>query len=76
MTTVWMKLIQAVYNIPKYVYEKRYSVWLSHYREELLYRMSQEEKLIFWEVIVSVILSKNVYMYMWPIPTIFRDRAI
>jgi hypothetical protein len=25
---------------------------------------SQEEKSIFWEVIVSVILSKNVYMNM------------
>jgi len=31
---------------------------------------------IFWEVIVSVILSKKVYMYMCPIPNDFRDRAI
>ena len=29
---------------------------------------------IFWEVIVSVILSKNVYMNMCPIPDGFRDR--
>jgi hypothetical protein len=28
----------------------------------------QEERSIFWEVIVSVILSKNVYMNMCPIP--------
>jgi hypothetical protein len=29
-----------------------------------IYRISQKEKLIFWEVIVSVILSKNAYMNM------------
>jgi len=31
---------------------------------------------MFWEVIVSVILSKNVYMNMCPIPNSFRDIAI
>ena len=36
----------------------------------------QEERSIFWEVIVSVILSKNVYMNMCPITNGFRDRAI
>jgi hypothetical protein len=41
-----------------------------------LYRMSQEERSIFWEVIVLVILSKKLYMYMCPIPNGFRDRAI
>jgi len=29
-----------------------------------LYRVSQEEMSIFWEVIVLVILSKRVYMYV------------
>jgi hypothetical protein len=38
--------------------------------------VSQEERSIFWELIVSVILSKKVYMYMCPIPNDFRDRAI
>ena len=38
--------------------------------------MPQEERSIFWEVIVSVILSKNVDMNMCPIPNGFRDRAI
>ena len=38
--------------------------------------MSQEERSVFWEFIVSVILSKNVYMNMCPIPNGFRDRAI
>jgi hypothetical protein len=38
--------------------------------------MSQEETSIFWEVTVSAILSKKVYMYMWPIPNCFQDRAI
>ena len=37
---------------------------------------SQEERSIFWEVIVSIILSKNVSMNMCPIPNGFRDRAI
>jgi hypothetical protein len=41
-----------------------------------IYTMSQEEMSIFWEVIVSVILSKRVYMYMCPIPNGLRDRAI
>jgi len=41
-----------------------------------LYRVSQEERSIFWEVIVSAILSKNVFMNMCPIPNGFRDRAI
>jgi hypothetical protein len=35
----------------------------------------QEEKSIFWEVIVSVILSTNVYMYVCLIPNGFRDRV-
>jgi hypothetical protein len=42
----------------------------------MLYRMSQEEREKFWEVIVSVILSKKVYMYMCPIPNCFRDTDI
>ena len=41
-----------------------------------IYRVSQEERSIFWEVIVSVILSKKPYMNMCPIPNVFRDRAI
>jgi hypothetical protein len=41
-----------------------------------LYRMSQEERPIFWKVIVFVILSKKLYMYMCPVPNGFRDRAI
>jgi hypothetical protein len=40
------------------------------------YRVSQEERSIFWDVIVSAILSKIVYIYMCPIPKGFRDRAI
>jgi len=32
-------------------------------RKWILYRVSQEEMSIFWEVIVSVILSKKVYIY-------------
>jgi hypothetical protein len=42
----------------------------------VVYKVSQEERSIFWEVIVSVIRSKKVQMYMCPIPNGFRDRAI
>jgi hypothetical protein len=42
----------------------------------ILYRVSQEERTILWEVIVSVILSKKLYMNLCPIPNGFRDRAI
>jgi hypothetical protein len=38
--------------------------------------MSQDERSIFWEVTVSVIVSTKVYMYMCPLPDGFRDRAI
>ena len=39
-------------------------------------QVSQEKRSIFWEVIVSVILSEKLYMNMSPIPNGFRDRAI
>jgi hypothetical protein len=42
----------------------------------LIYRMSQEERSIFWEIIVLVILWKKVCMYMCHIPNRFQDRAI
>jgi hypothetical protein len=38
--------------------------------------LSQEEMSMFWEVTVSVILNKKVYMYTCPIPNGFRDRDI
>jgi hypothetical protein len=38
--------------------------------------MPQEERSIFWEAIVSIILSKKVYVCMCPIPNGFKDRAI
>jgi hypothetical protein len=41
-----------------------------------VYRVSQEEISIFLEVILSVILSKSVYIHMCPIPNGFRDRAV
>jgi hypothetical protein len=41
-----------------------------------IYRLSQEERSIFWEVILSVILSKHVDMYLCLILNGFRDRAI
>jgi hypothetical protein len=38
--------------------------------------MPQSEMSIFWEVRVSVTLSKKMYMYMCPIANGFRDRGI
>jgi hypothetical protein len=55
----------------------RYSdLFIVIYFFKLLYRMYQEERSLFWEVIVSAILRKKVYMYMGPTPNGFRDRAI
>jgi hypothetical protein len=42
----------------------------------LIYRLSEEERSIFWDAIVSAILSKKLCMYMCPIPNGFRDRII
>jgi hypothetical protein len=42
---------------------------------KLIYRMSQEERSILWEVTVSVILSRSC-ICTCPIPNCFRDRAI
>jgi hypothetical protein len=41
-----------------------------------IYRLSQEERPILWEVIVLVIPSKKFYIYMCHIPNGFQDRAI
>ncbi|KDR14776.1 hypothetical protein L798_11531 [Zootermopsis nevadensis] len=41
-----------------------------------LYRVSQEERSLLWEVIVSVILSKKFYMDMCPIRNGFRDSGL
>jgi hypothetical protein len=38
--------------------------------------MSQEEGSLVWEVLVTVILSKQVYMYMCPIQNGYLDRDI
>jgi hypothetical protein len=43
---------------------------------KMLYRVSQEEGSIFWEVTVSGFLSKKCSMYMFPIQDGFRDRHI
>jgi hypothetical protein len=50
--------------------------WCVYVRCSILCRISQEERAVFWEVIASVILSKNVYIYMCPIPNGSRVRAI
>jgi len=56
-------------------------VWIFLSSKQMLFwniynRVSQEEMPIFWKVIVSAILNKRVYMYMYPIPNVFRERAI
>jgi hypothetical protein len=48
----------------------------SHSPLHYSHRLYEEERSIFWEVTVSAILSKNVHMYMCPIPNDFRDTAI
>jgi hypothetical protein len=41
-----------------------------------IHRISQEDRSVYWEVRVSVIRSKKIYMYTCPIPNGFRDRVI
>jgi hypothetical protein len=41
-----------------------------------IYRIFHEERSIFLEVIVSVIPSKKVYIYLYPISNGFRGRDI
>jgi hypothetical protein len=44
-----------------------------HFKQKLgIYRVSQEERSIFWEVIILDILRKKNYMNMCPIPNGFR----
>ena len=40
---------------------------------DIIYRVIQEESAILWEIIVCVILSKNVHMNMGPILNGYRD---
>jgi hypothetical protein len=51
-------------------------VWLGRLVLSFPPALLREGKSILWEVIVSVILSKNLYMNMCPIPNGFQDRAI
>jgi hypothetical protein len=50
-------------------------MWSSAEIQIRVLQVSHEEKSIFWEVTVSVVLSKNMYMYMCPIPNGFPDRV-
>jgi hypothetical protein len=51
-------------------------VWLGRPVLSFPPALLREGRSIFWEVIVSVILSKKLYTNMCPIPNGFRDRAI
>ena len=42
----------------------------------LLYRVVQQESLIFWGTVVPVIVSEKVHMHMCVIPNGYRDGAI
>jgi hypothetical protein len=41
-----------------------------------IYTVTQEDRSIFREVILTVILGKEMYTYMCHIPNGFRDRAV
>jgi hypothetical protein len=38
-----------------------------------IYRVSKQQRSLFLEVIISVILNENMYMYMCPAPNIFPE---
>jgi hypothetical protein len=44
------------------------TVKCTSHRDNLIYSVSQDERSIFWEITVSAILRKKVYMSMCPIP--------
>jgi hypothetical protein len=64
-----------------------FTTWFVYWRKQIhtctmyhvrvsIYRLSEEGRSIFWEVIVSVIIKQKVYMYMCSVTNGFRDRAI
>jgi hypothetical protein len=55
---------------------RNHSYQLSLFLSTLHYTVSQVERSVFWEVTVSAILRKEMYMYMCPILHGFWDRAI
>jgi hypothetical protein len=74
--TLIFKLFSVMY-ILLYIYIYIYIYIYTHtHTHTHTHKVSQEDWSIFWEVIVSVILSKKPYMNMCPIPNGFRDRAI
>jgi len=82
--TAWLTKIQLFWDMTPWRLVHTGLLWslrlqgqtIRHWINWPIYRVSQEERSIFWEVMVSVILSKNVYTNMCPIPNGFRDRAI
>ena len=68
----------SLYTLPRWPCYKRTPCCrrLVSGNAENVYRMSQEERSIFWKVIVSIILSRKLYMNICPIPNGFRDGAI
>ena len=73
----WEKLLHII--IKSILFQLTRTVRLPkilHVATSGIYRVSQKEKSIFWEVIVSVILIKQVHMYVLSIPKGFRDGAI
>jgi hypothetical protein len=60
----------------KFIYKPFKNIFTDRPSIEAVYRVFQEERSIFLEVIVPVILSKKLYMYMCPIPISFWDTAI
>jgi hypothetical protein len=57
---VQMKYGKSIDTYFKFVRYQKFNIHIHIY----IYRVSQEERTIFWEVIVSVILSKKRYMNM------------
>jgi hypothetical protein len=50
--------------------------FLQDSRLKLCIQSAPEKMSILWEITVSVILSKKLYIYICPIPNGFRDRTI
>jgi hypothetical protein len=55
---------------PSFDYVCRLHEWTA------LYRVIQKERSIFWDGIVSVIVTKKIYMNMCAVLSVYRDRAV
>ena len=69
-------VFQCGYIGPNFIFDSFSDIYTHTHTHTHTHTVSQEERSVFWEVIISVILSKKLYMNACPILNGSRDRAI